>query len=101
MKIKVTKTMTKTLQKEFENYTITLKKMYLDEYKVLVDTDYYSHDNDCNTNTYKFDVIEIKYPHYYYAMPKYLTTNDLLRCFKKSDKTYDDFINQIKKEIEV
>ena len=101
MKIKASKIMSKQLQKSFDNYTITYKTMYPCDYKVLVDHDDYIHENDFNLNTYKFSVIVVEYPSYFYAMPKYLTTNDLLRCFKKSDKTYDDFINQIKNQIEV
>lgn len=101
MKVKVSKTMAKQLQKNFDNYTITYKTMYLCDYKVLVDHDDYMHENDFNLNTYKFSVIVVEYPSYFYAMPKYLTTNDLLKCFRRSDKTYKGFIEEVKKEIEV
>lgn len=100
MVVKVTKKMASVLAKEFKDYEIEYQEMTEQAYSYCVDIYSFNHDNDYNFITNKFKVIKVVYPSSYYALPKYLTTNDLLRLFLKSDKTYNGFIAEIKNEIE-
>lgn len=101
MRVKVSKTMVKQLQKEFKNYLIVYEEMTINDYRWCVNSDLLGNENDYDYEKSKFKVIKVLYPYEYYAMPKYLTTNDLGKCFRKSNKTYNSFINEIKNEIEV
>lgn len=49
----------------------------------------------------KNNAILVDYPPKYYAYPKYITTNDLVRVFRRSDKTIDGFIREFKEYIEI
>ena len=100
MVVKVTKKMASVLAKEFKDYEIEYQEMTEQAYRYCVDFDSFNHENDYNFLTNKFKVITVEYPADYYACNKYLTTNDLLKCFKKSDKTYNGFIAEVKDEIE-
>lgn len=100
MVVKVTKKMASVLAKEFKDYEIEYQEMTEQVYSYCVDIDSFKHENDYDFITNKFKVIKIIYPADYYALPSYLTTNDLLKCFEKSDKTYNSFIEKVKDEIE-
>ena len=100
MVVKVSKKMAKQLQKEFKEYKIEYQEMTEQVYSYCVDINSFNHDNDYDFITNKFKVLKVIYPSSFYALPKYLTTNDLLRLFLKSNKTYKSFIAKVKNEIE-
>ena len=100
MRVKVTKKMASVLAKEFKDYTIEYTEKSTRDYEWSVDIDSFNHENDYDFLKDRFKVIKVIYPADYYACNKYLTTNDLLKCFKKSDKTYNGFIAEVKNEIE-
>ena len=101
MKLKVTKTLANTLNKATKYCTITTTKLTPQQYSILVDIYPFNHDNDYDiiTNTYKVMVIE--YPPHYYANNQYITTNDLVKIYKMSDKTLNGFIKAFNNYIEI
>lgn len=104
MKIKATKAMANFLKKSVNLecvHSIKLLAMDAEEYKSYVDFDMLAHIDDYDYGTLKFKVIQVNYKIECYAIPKYLTTKDLLRCYKHSNGTAEDFVNEICKEIEI
>lgn len=98
MLVKATKAMTDLLRKNLNLECIDLIKLCKfseSEFTRLVDSDSYNHMCDYNLATEKFSVIEIIYKAENYASPAYLTTKDLLRCFERSNKSIDSFINAV------
>ena len=102
MKIQVTKTMVNTLKKHLpKGYKIEYTTVNRDSFAWLVDLHTYKHEIDYDFMIDAFKVIVISYPDNYYACNKYITTIDLTRIFKKSDKTLDGFIKDFIEYIEV
>lgn len=101
MKVKTTKTMAKTLQQYFKDYKITQEKLTERQFIFNVSIDAYNHENDFDYITNKYNVLKVTYPNNYYACNRYLTTNDLIRAYDNSDKTFNGFIKAIKQEIEI
>ena len=107
MKIKCTLTFAKTMQKEFDknektkDYKIELLKLTDEQYSYWVDFDGKSMDFDYNWGTGIWQVLKIIYPQEYYAIPQYLTTRDLHKIYKDSDKTYSGFVNALIDYIEI
>jgi hypothetical protein len=98
MKVKVTNAMAKEIKKALSGIAenVTFGKMNMDLYKWNVDTDLFSHEDDFDMNTNKFKVIRIDYPGDCYAIPAYVTTQDLVMIFRNSDRTYDGFFKEIR-----
>lgn len=48
-----------------------------------------------------YGVIVIKYKPEYYAPNLYLTTTDLIRCYKRSNGTARGFLKEVENEIEI
>lgn len=106
MKIKATKVLTNELNKnkknQFKDYRINLIKLSEQQFEHYVDINgYYEHSVDYNYKTSKFNVIEVCYPYDYYACNKYLTTKDLHKIYKQSDKTYNGFMQTFFECVEV
>ena len=103
VRCKVTKVMAKTLQKEFKNYRIQYEEMGLDDFKRFVRVDYLDYlDDDYNWDKERFKVIRVSYPSTYYAMDRFLTTSDLKECIRRTpNKTLEQFLNEIRNEIEI
>lgn len=98
MLVKATKAMTDLLRKKLNLECIEmikLCKLSESEFSWLVDYDIYNHICDYSFITEKFSVIKIIYKSENYANPTYLTTKDLLRCFDRSDKSVDSFMNAV------
>lgn len=101
MIIKVTKKMVSEIQKAFakigkvKNYKVEFVKFKNELYQFFVDSNMRSFDYDYNFADGQWVVIKIIYPDDYYALPEYLTTVDLLGIFRKSDKTFDGFMQKI------
>ena len=104
MQVKVSKTMVKFLNNNLlksKGYKAVFNEMTTDQYSLSVSYDIMENENDYNYNTGKMKSIKILYPDDYYAVPRYLTTNDLVKIFKNSDKTVSGFLNQLWNEIEI
>lgn len=98
MLVKATKAMTDLLRKNLNLKCIDLIKLCKfseSEFSRLVDYDSYNHICDYSLATGKFSVIKIIYKSGNYANSVYLTTKDLLRCFERSNKSIDSFINAV------
>ena len=104
MQVKVSKTMVKFLNNNLlksKGYKAVFNEMTTDQYFLSVSYDIMDHENDYNYNTGKMKSIKILYPDNYYAVPRFLTTNDLVKIFKNSDKTVQGFLNELWNEIEI
>ena len=98
MLVKETKAMTDLLRKNLNLECIEMIKLCKfseSEFTQLVDYNSYNHICDYSLTTKKFSVIKIIYKSENYANSTYLTTKDLLRCFNRSDKSIDSFINVV------
>lgn len=106
MLVKATKTMAATIadyfkkNERFKNYSVTLKKMTINQYEFYVDYNAHCHDEDFDYIKRLFNVICITYPYNYYACPRYITTADLSRIFKRCDKTLNGFLKELSEEVE-
>ena len=101
MLVKATNPMTKFLKNNFPAYNFRLEKFTLEQFKIFVDIDIFSHENDYNPTTNKIQAIKVIYPDEFYALPRYITTNELIKAFRRSDKTTAGFIQAIRDEIEI
>lgn len=104
MKVKVSKTMVKFLNDNLlksKGYKAVFNEMNTNQYSFYVSYEIMDHENDYNYNTAKMKSIKILYPDDYYAVPRFLTTNDLVKIFKNSDKTVQGFLNELWNEIEI
>ena len=65
---------------------------------------WYENNNDLifdNSGREFYRVIILEYPPEFYALPAYISSNDLLNVFKNSDKTAAGFINEMRAAYEV
>lgn len=107
MKVKVSKTMLKEMikyfekKKEYNGYGFWYCEMSPEQFRYCVDYNgIWEHETDYDYTKNKIKVLEITYPEEFYANDKYLTTKDLVKCFRNSDKTLNGFMEQIASEIE-
>ena len=105
MKIKTSKAFAKELQAQLKKaslrYTVEQIKMPPAHFRAFVDVNDFIHDNDYNYIENYFTVLKVTYPADYYACPQYLTTNDLIKVFRKSDKTFNGFFSDLVQAIEI
>lgn len=102
MLVAVTKKMVEEINKRVKpmGYKATVEIMTPYEFSIMVGNWLY-HNEDFNETTGKMQVIKITYPDNCYAVPRYLTTMSLRRIYRKSDGTYDDFMNELVKAVEI
>lgn len=104
MKLTTTKTLTNILNKN-SKYKITLEKLTIEQFKILVDFDVWEHEIDYDFTTGKFKVIKVVYPDNFYACDNYITTKDLQRIIQtfasNEQKTLDNFIIHFNNYIEI
>lgn len=105
MKLKTSKVMAEMLNKEIKkmglDYNITQIRLTPQQFEYYVNIDSYNNENDYNYITNKFNVIQIEYPLNYYACNKYITTNDLIKIYDKSNKTFNGFLQEFKNYVEI
>ena len=101
MKVKVSNPMVKALKESFPEMNISLQKLGIDAYKMEVDYDVLYHENDFDFSKNCFKVIRIAYPTEFYAIDRYLTTNDLITAFRHSDGTLSGFMDAVREAIEI
>lgn len=101
MLVKATNPMTKLLNANLSGYVFRLEKFTPDQFKMFVDVDIWKNEADYNAATGKMQAIKVIYPDEYYSMPRYLTTYELVKIFRSSDKTATGFLQAVKDEIEI
>lgn len=107
MYVMVSKKMASELRKYFKDkppfnkYGFQFDELSERLYALNVDMYPENHENDWQADRGLFKFIRVVYPDDYYAMPRYLTTNDLSRCFRSSDGTFKGFMEQVANEIEI
>ena len=105
MLVQVSKKMVNELNKAAARpagVTFYYTEFSVDAFRAYVDFDLWDHENDLKFDKEGrnvFKVISATYDPEYYAMPQYLTTNDLLRIYKRSNKTFDGFISAVYEEV--
>ena len=103
MRVQVTKTMVNALNKALKARTFTniLKFEYdtlsLHEYQIFVsDNIWQAYDNgDYNANEGTFKFIRIIYKEECFSVDRFLTTYELIKCFKTCSRDYNTFINNV------
>ncbi len=101
MKIATTKALTNILNKN-SKYQITLEKLTIEQFKILVDFDVWEHETDFDFAINKFKVIKIKYNNLDHACDNYITTKDLTKILHDlKEKTLDAFINAFNEFVEI
>lgn len=101
MYVKVSKTLVNYLNKEIKNgLRFEYREIKPELYKVCVNCmpEWVDLETDYNPKTDKMKYIAVIYPSEYYALNDYISTSDLLRIFKGSDKTAGGFIQAVKNE---
>lgn len=92
MKLTTTKKMVSELNKAIPEYHFSLD---------LINTGWFADDRDYDYKTGKTKVISVWYPAEYYALPKQLSTTDLEYSYKRSNRTWDGFIQSLRQDIEI
>lgn len=106
MKVMVSKVMERELNKFFKDkppfnkYSFEYGECSVEEYNFHIG-DPMDNEVDWLYEKSKFKFIEVIYPEEYYAMPTYITTTMLLRCFRHSNKTLESFMKQVEMEVEI
>lgn len=99
MKLTTTKTLANELNRECPALTIRKSKLTAVDFKALVDYDAFAHDTDFDYATGMFSVIRVEYPADYCAVDRYITTKDLHRIYKRSNGSWNDFVEEFKNEV--
>ncbi len=102
MRVQATKTMAKAINDYTGKKTFSARyvEMNTDNYKFYVGS-FFDNIMDYNSAKGVMVAIEITYPAEYYAMPRFLTTKDLDRAFRESDRTFEGFMDRVKEECEI
>jgi len=82
MKTIVSRPMAAALRSFCSDYSVSYHEISREEYSRRVDYDIFNHENDFLPKSGKMKVIKIEYPQDFYAMPTYITTNDLCKAGK-------------------
>lgn len=107
MQVKTSKTLLNFIKKniqtqdKFNGYNLEL--CHMDKYNYLYYTGeqpFYNSD-DYNLKLDKFNIFKVKYPQDFYCYNLYITTNDLKKIYRKSDKTVQGFLQSFYDFIEV
>ena len=102
MKVKITKTLAKTLNKEIKDFDIEYVEMNFNQYKAFVNYRPFENEEDYDYAKDKFKVFRVIYPDEYYACNQYITSKDLKRIFNYcSDNKLKTFVNELRNEYAV
>lgn len=103
MKVKTSRQMVKFLRDNIKLKCVSnfyLQQVSSNYYSMFVSPN--SNENlDYSDKTGKYNVIVIVYDISCYAQNRYLTTSDLIRLYRKSNGTVEDFIKEIEDEIAI
>lgn len=82
--------------------SVSFVRIPLNNYTLVVGGNIYDNERDYDDRTGTFKTIKVEYPSDYYACPRYLTTRDLrIIMTGATEKTYDGFMNEVYREIEI
>lgn len=100
MKVKVTKTMAKALNKALQDQSSIQEFIFdscdKDAYIHFFNVDYaLNNEQDFDYITNKFKYIIVRYKDECYSFDNYIGSYDLIKCFNRSDHTYNGFINAV------
>jgi hypothetical protein len=99
MKAILSNQMVKALKAELTGIgEIKMIRLAPDAYKAFVDIDVWKHEDDFLESSNTLRVAKLIYPAEDYAMPAYITTQDLKRCLAMSDRTWDGFFSKVREE---
>lgn len=99
MKAILSNQMVKALKTELTGIgEIKMFRLTPEAYKAHVDIDLWKHEDDFLASSNTIRVVKLIYPAEDYAMPAYITTQDLKRCLAMSDRTWNGFFNEIRNE---
>lgn len=105
MNVQVSKAMTNEINNYFKNNGIPYKAQYETMTPAAfgwnVDINTEQHEADFLPASGKMRAIKILYPEDFYACPRYVTTRELLRVFRKSNKTLAGFLGNLCDEIAI
>ena len=105
MKVAATSTMTKEINKYLTEHGKKMRAVYLTlmprDYEIKVDYDLLRNEIDYLPASGKMRVISIVYPPEFYATPRHLTTIDIVKIFKRTDKTFNGLMQGIIDEIAI
>lgn len=107
MKLTTTKKLANILNKEIKNnektknYKISRVEMSERTFSNWVDINIFDNEIDFDYINNKYNVIQVEYPPEYYAVNEYITTKDLTKIYKASNKTWAGFIAKFIEYIEI
>lgn len=101
MKLKTTKILANEINKRTNKFKVYQKQLTIEQFERLVNAHSLENENDFNWETGKFNVFMIEYAPEYYAVNDYATTNDLIKIYKRSNKTLESFITEFENEFEI
>ena len=97
----MTKAINDYLKSKGEKMVAVYETMSREAYKIKVDFGIWGNENDYLPACDKMRAVKIVYPPEYYAMPQYLTSRELVKIFRKTDKTYNGFMDAVLDAISV
>lgn len=95
IKVMVSNPMLKIMRAALPDYSVSLEKMNQDVYRTRVNYDLFTALQDLDNRTGRIKVFRIAYPADFYAIPMYITTQDLTKIFRNSDGSFQSFQNAI------
>ena len=101
MKVKVTKTMTAALNKHFPEWSFSFLRLSQDAYRTEVDYSCIDNYQDWDYTRNCMNVIRLDYPATDYALPRFITTNDLLNICRHSNGTLESFMDAAYQELAI
>lgn len=107
MKVKVSKVLVNYLNTMAKNDALKIDRAeYVEfspeQYRWSVSYDVWGNECDYSAATGKFKAIRITYPYDYYSVPRYITTNELLKEFLRlPSKDENSFRRMLKDVIEI
>lgn len=105
MKVAPTKVMAKELAKYFKDKkiieSIDYEEMSLDKWRWYVNSFEFPTEYDVNPRNGNYRAIRITYNYECYACPRYLDFNTLNRLAQNCNRSFDTFMKNVWKEIEI
>ena len=106
MRVAATSLMARSIHKSMKTRgfdgSVSFVRIPRNNYTLVVGGNIYDNERDYDDRTGTFKTIKVEYPSDYYACPRYLTSKDLRAIMAgATEKTYDGFMNEVYREIEI
>ena len=90
------------INKNIENVHAEVVEMSENMYRMWVTYDIFAAEKDYDSSTGMYKAIKLTYPEGYYAMPRYLTTSELNKEFRRMRvETKDELVTMLKRMSEI